>query len=153
MSRIPAQIARTETINLILLNMKILSSRENKNNSFDSLIIPNRADTITIAESRTKRRGHETRKGAAPFVAEPPPPFSLEQAGCVEDSVDVRGCGACCDCEAGEETDALEHGDGAGGDGETESHCQDESGDERDDCLNDGAHVEIFSDRLFFRHP
>lgn len=40
-----------------------------------------------------------------------------------------------------EETDALEHGDGAGGDGETESHGQDESGDERDDSLN-GAHVE-----------
>lgn len=70
-----------------------------------------------------------------------PVPFSLEQTGCVEDAVDVRGCGSCGDCEAGEETDALEHGDGAGGDGETEGHCQDESGDERDDSLNDGAHL------------
>lgn len=34
---------------------------ERKQNSiFNSLIIPNRADTITIAASRAKRRGHET---------------------------------------------------------------------------------------------
>lgn len=71
-----------------------------------------------------------------------PLPFLLEQAGVVEDAVDVRGCGSCGDCETGEETDAFEHGDGTGGDGETERHCQDESGDERDDSLNDSAHVE-----------
>lgn len=71
-----------------------------------------------------------------------PLPFSLEQAGCVDDAVDVRGGGSCGDCEAGEETDALKHGDGTGGDGEPESHSQDESGDERGDCLNDGGHVE-----------
>lgn len=56
MSRIPAQIARTETINLILLNMKTLSFGRKQNSIFNSLIIPNRADTIMIAASRTKRR-------------------------------------------------------------------------------------------------
>lgn len=60
MSRIPAQIARTETINLILLNMKTLSRKKNKTVIFISIIIPNRADTITIAESRAERRGHVT---------------------------------------------------------------------------------------------
>lgn len=80
-------------------------------------------------------------KGTAPFIAEPPQPFSLEQTGGIEDEVDVRGGGACGDCEAGEETDALEHGDGTGGDGEPEGHCQDESGDERDDSFDDGAHL------------
>ena len=97
--------------------------------------------------------GHE-KKGAAPFLWGRP--FAvpvLEQAGCVENAVDVRSGGACGDCEAGEETDTVHHGDGTGGDGEAEGHCQDESGYERDDCLNDGAHVEILSTCLFFRHP
>lgn len=71
-----------------------------------------------------------------------PLPFSLEQAGVVEDAVDVRGGGSCGDCEAGEETDALHHGNGTGGDSETESHRQDKSGDERNDSLNNSAHVE-----------
>lgn len=114
---------------------------ERKQNN-DFIIIPNRADIITIAESRAKRRGHGTWKRGRPrSCGTAPLPFSLEQAGCVEDLVDVRGGGSCGDCEAGEEPDALEHGDGTGGDGETEGHCQDKSGDEGDDSLNDSAHV------------
>lgn len=73
MSKIPAQIARTETINLILLNMKNLSfGRKQKQHFQQSHHTSPSGHHHNSGEQMKTARTWGMKNGAAPFVAEPP---------------------------------------------------------------------------------